>query len=182
MFRTGQSVTLARALPIFTQMGIEVLDERPYEIDLADGHNVWIYDFGLRLPAGTEFDEVRSRNVIEAVRLLWLEQIEQDGFNALVVRSTLTWWQVNILRAYAKYLRQAGTTFSQGYIEQALIDHAPIAAAHRRALRVPLRPRPRERDAGRERRHEPHRRDRGGCSPTSPASTRTASSARCSVW
>src|SRR3954469_14182040 len=129
VFRTGQSVSLARALPIFTQMGIEVLDERPYEIDLADGEDVWIYDFGLRLPGGTEFDEVRSRNVIEAVRLLWLEQIEQDGFNALVVRSTLTWWQVNILRAYAKYLRQAGTTFSQGYIEQALIEHGPIAAA-----------------------------------------------------
>ncbi|MDT4911624.1 MAG: glutamate dehydrogenase [Pseudonocardiales bacterium] len=129
VFRTGQSVSLARALPIFTQMGIEVLDERPYELELAGGASVWVYDFGLRLPPGTDFDEVRSRNVIEAVRLLWLEQIEQDGFNALVVRTALTWWQANILRTYAKYLRQAGTTFSQGYIEQALIDNAPIAEA-----------------------------------------------------
>jgi glutamate dehydrogenase len=129
VFRTGQAVSLARALPIFTQMGIEVLDERPYEIDLSDGETVWIYDFGLRLPAGTQFDESRARHVIEALRLLWLEQIEQDGFNALVVRSNLTWWQANILRSYAKYLRQAGTTFSQGYIEQALIDNAPIAEA-----------------------------------------------------
>jgi glutamate dehydrogenase len=129
VFRTGQSVSLARALPIFTQMGIEVLDERPYELEVADAESVWIYDFGLRLPPGTDFDDVRSRNVIEAVRLLWLEQIEQDGFNALVVRTALTWWQANILRAYAKYLRQAGTTFSQGYIEQALIDNASIAEA-----------------------------------------------------
>jgi glutamate dehydrogenase len=137
VFRTGQAVSLARALPIFTQMGIEVLDERPYEIDLADDAEarsgvppvVWIYDFGLRLPAGTQFDETRARHVIEALRLLWLEQIEQDGFNALVVRSNLTWWQANILRTYAKYLRQAGTTFSQGYIEQALIDNARIAEA-----------------------------------------------------
>ena len=52
VFRTGTPVSLARALPIFTQMGIEVLDERPYEIELADGTTVWIYDFGLRLPAG----------------------------------------------------------------------------------------------------------------------------------
>jgi glutamate dehydrogenase len=129
VFRTGQTVSLARALPIFTQMGIEVLDERPYEIDLAEGDAAWIYDFGLRLPVGTVFDDTRSRNVIEAVRLLWLEQIEQDGFNALVVRTEMTWWQANILRAYAKYLRQAGTTYSQGYIEQALIDNAPIAEA-----------------------------------------------------
>jgi glutamate dehydrogenase len=129
VFRTGHAVSLARALPIFTQMGIEVLDERPYEIDVPDGEALWIYDFGLRRPPGTTFDETRSHNVIEAVRLLWLEQIEQDGFNALVVRSNLTWWQANILRTYAKYLRQAGTTFSQGYIEQALIDNAPIAEA-----------------------------------------------------
>jgi glutamate dehydrogenase len=131
VFRTGHSVSLARALPIFTLMGIEVLDERPYEIDVPDDESdvVWIYDFGLRLPVGVTFDETRSGNVIEAVRLLWLEQIEKDGFNALVVRSRLTWWQTNILRMYAKYLRQVGTTFSQGYIEQALIDNAPIAEA-----------------------------------------------------
>jgi glutamate dehydrogenase len=131
VFRTGHSVSLARALPIFTLMGIEVLDERPYEIDVPDDESdvLWIYDFGLRLPVGVTFDETRSGNVIEAVRLLWLEQIEKDGFNALVVRSRLTWWQTNILRMYAKYLRQVGTTFSQGYIEQALIDNAPIAEA-----------------------------------------------------
>jgi glutamate dehydrogenase len=127
VFRTGHAVSLARALPIFTQMGIEVLDERPYEIDVAEGDTLWIYDFGLCLPAGTQFDDVRAHNVIETLRLLWLEQLEQDGFNALVVRSNFTWWQANILRTYAKYLRQAGTTFSQGYIEQALIENTAIA-------------------------------------------------------
>ncbi len=127
VFRTGHAVSLARALPIFTLMGIEVLDERPYEIEVAEGDTLWIYDFGLRLPAGTAFDQARADNVIEAVRLLWLEQIEQDGFNALVVRTNLTWWQANVLRTYSKYLRQAGTTFSQGYIEQALIDNTAIA-------------------------------------------------------
>ncbi|PZS17832.1 MAG: NAD-glutamate dehydrogenase [Pseudonocardiales bacterium] len=129
VFRTGQSVSLARALPIFTQMGIEVLDERPYQFELADGLDVWIYDFGLRLPAGIEFDALRAGHVIEALGLLWREQIEQDGFNALVVRTGMTWWQANVLRAYAKYLRQAGTTFSQGYIEQALVDNPSIALA-----------------------------------------------------
>jgi glutamate dehydrogenase len=127
VFRTGASVSLARALPIFTQMGIEVLDERPYGIESGDGSDVWIYDFGLRLPAGVDFDEVRAGNVVDAVRLLWRDQIEQDRFNELIVRTPLTWWQANILRAYAKYLRQAGTPYSQGYIEQALIEYPTIA-------------------------------------------------------
>ncbi|HJQ42005.1 MAG TPA: NAD-glutamate dehydrogenase, partial [Jatrophihabitantaceae bacterium] len=131
VYRTGQTVSLARALPIFTQMGIEVLDERPYQISLqgADDSEIWIYDFGLRLPAGVDFDAERSEHVIDALRLLWREEIEQDGFNALVVRTPMTWWQANILRAYAKYLRQAGTPYSQGYIEQALVEHPGIAVA-----------------------------------------------------
>ncbi len=131
VFRTGRPVSLARALPIFTQMGIEVLDERPYELELADRDrdDVWIYDFGLRLPAGVDFDEQRAINVVDTVDLLWQAKIEQDGFNALVVQADLTWWQANVLRTYAKYLRQAGTTFSQGYIEQCLVDHRDIACA-----------------------------------------------------
>jgi glutamate dehydrogenase len=129
VFRTGRPVSLARALPIFTQMGIEVLDERPYEIELSGREDVWIYDFGLKLPPGCEFDDERTRNVIDALRLLWRGEIEQDGFNALVVRADLTWWQVNVLRTYAKYMRQAGTTFSQGYIEQCLVENTDIACA-----------------------------------------------------
>jgi glutamate dehydrogenase len=129
VFRTGRPVSLARALPLFTQMGIEVLDERPYEIELVGRDDVWIYDFGLRLPAGCEFDEQRSRNVVATIKLLWRGELEEDGFNALVVRADLTWWQANLLRAYAKYLRQAGISFSQGYIERALVDHPDIACA-----------------------------------------------------
>ena len=60
VFRTGQSVSLARALPIFTQMGIEVLDERPYEIELADGERG--LDLRLRAAAAgraCDFDDDR---------------------------------------------------------------------------------------------------------------------------
>jgi glutamate dehydrogenase len=127
VYRSGAPLSLARALPIFTQMGIEVLDERPYELDRRDGTKVWIYDFGLKLPAGVDLDEATTAKVLDALPLLWRGEIEQDGFNALVPLVGLTWWQTNVLRAYAKYLRQAGTAFSQGYIEQAMIDNAPIA-------------------------------------------------------
>jgi glutamate dehydrogenase len=127
VYRTGDPLSLARALPIFSQVGIEVLDERPYEITRPDGTASYIYDFGLRLPAGASLDTDRAVDVVDTLRLLWREEIEQDGFNALVLRAGLTWWQANILRAYAKYLRQGGTTFSQGYMEQALAEHPEVA-------------------------------------------------------
>ena len=52
--------------------------------------------------------------------------IEDDGFNALVLDAHLTWRQVVMLRAYAKYLRQAGTTFSQDYIERVLRSNTTV--------------------------------------------------------
>ena len=127
VYRSGTPLSLARVLPIYSQMGIEVLDERPYELNRRDGSTVWIYDFGLKLQPGVNLDDATTAKVLDALPLLWHGEVEQDGFNALVPLAGLTWWQANVLRAYAKYLRQAGTTFSQGYIEQALTDNAQIA-------------------------------------------------------
>ncbi|HEY2041495.1 MAG TPA: NAD-glutamate dehydrogenase [Jatrophihabitans sp.] len=127
IFRTGTPLSLGRTLPLLEQMGIEVLDERPYEVERTDGTAAWIYDFGLRIGEGVDFSAERSAAVIDTLRELWQGGIEQDGFNALVVRAGLTWQQATVLRAYAKYLRQAGTTFSQGYIEQTLSQNTTIA-------------------------------------------------------
>src|SRR5262249_4813014 len=59
----------------------------------------------------------------------WRGAIENDGFNRLVLLAELTWRQVALLRAIAKYLRQGGTTFSQTYMEQTLAAHPDIAPA-----------------------------------------------------
>jgi glutamate dehydrogenase len=127
IFRTGTPLSLGRTLPMLEKMGIEVLDERPYEITRSDDTQAWIYDFGLKLGEGVDFGAERSAAVIETLRVLWRGDVEQDGFNALVVRAGLTWQQSTVLRAYAKYLRQAGTTFSQGYIEETLSQNPVIA-------------------------------------------------------
>jgi glutamate dehydrogenase len=127
IFRTGTPLSLGRTLPMLERMGIEVLDERPYEIERNDGTSAWVYDFGLKLGEGVDFSAERSSAVIDTLRVLWRGGVEQDGFNALVVRAGLTWQQATVLRAYAKYLRQAGTNFSQGYIEETLSQHTGIA-------------------------------------------------------
>jgi len=59
---------------------------------------------------------------------VWEGRAESDGFNALVLGGELTWRQVVILRAVAKYLRQTGSTFSQAYVEATLVANVSIAA------------------------------------------------------
>jgi hypothetical protein len=54
-------------------------------------------------------------------------EIENDGFNRLTPLAALPADDVLLLRAYAKYLKQAAFPFSQPYIEQTLAAHPAIA-------------------------------------------------------
>lgn len=126
-------LSLTAVLPMFTHMGVEVVDERPYEIQRADGVKLYIYDFGLRVKGekvwqGEGAGRDRLRELFQdAVGAVWHGRAESDGFNALVLGAGLTWRQVVILRAVAKYLRQTGSTFSQDYVESALVQNLRLA-------------------------------------------------------
>ncbi|MCM0674056.1 NAD-glutamate dehydrogenase [Micromonospora phytophila] len=127
VYRYGEPMMLSAVLPVLHSLGVQVVDEHPYEVDRIDGR-VYLYDFGLRLPEGhQELAEVRP-HVENAFAAAWRGEAEVDGFNELVLRGGLTWRQVCVLRAYAKYLRQAGTVFSQDYMEQTFIAYPRIAA------------------------------------------------------
>ncbi|MFD6342672.1 NAD-glutamate dehydrogenase [Streptomyces sp. NPDC060131] len=123
IYRSGEQVSLSAVLPVLQRLGVEVVDERPYELRCSDRTHAWIYDFGLRLPQGgggdylTEDDRQRFQDAFAAV---WTGAAENDGFNSLVLRAGLDWRQAMVLRAYAKYLRQSGSTFSQDYMEDTL--------------------------------------------------------------
>ncbi|PWU53913.1 NAD-glutamate dehydrogenase [Micromonospora globispora] len=126
VYRYGEPMMLSAVLPVLHSLGVRVVDEHPYEVDRVDGR-VFLYDFGLRLPeAHQELAEVRP-HVENAFAAAWRGEAEVDGFNELVLRAGLTWRQVVVLRAYAKYMRQAGTVFSQDYMEQTFIAYPRIA-------------------------------------------------------
>ncbi|WP_030666798.1 NAD-glutamate dehydrogenase [Streptomyces cellulosae] len=125
IYRKGGSITLSAVLPVLNRLGVEVMDERPYELRCSDRSVAWIYDFGLRMPrpkggSGDYLGDDGRERFQDAFAASWLGKAENDGFNALVLSAGLTWRQAMVLRAYAKYLRQAGSTFSQDYMEDTL--------------------------------------------------------------
>ncbi|HKH58367.1 MAG TPA: NAD-glutamate dehydrogenase [Rubrobacter sp.] len=128
LFRLGEQVSLSEILPLLEDMGVEVVDERPHEVKPAGSPPVWIYDFGLVHEAGDELQTGEVKEVFqEAFARAWRGTVENDSFNRLVLRARLTWREISILRAYCKYLRQTGTTFSQDYMEDALVNNHHIA-------------------------------------------------------
>jgi glutamate dehydrogenase len=122
LYRSGAPVSLSYMLPILQSMGVEVTDERPYAIERGDTGDAWIYDFGLRhRPVSEEASpETLHDRFADALAAAWHGRADIDGFQALVLEAGLNWRQVVVLRAYAKYLRQAGTRFSQEYLESAM--------------------------------------------------------------
>jgi glutamate dehydrogenase len=135
LYLAGEGMTLSQMLPVLQNMGVEVVDERPYELFREDGTRWWIYDFGLRIdPARVEEktpeQQQRQRNLFQdAFGAIWRGDAESDRFNSLVLSGGLSWRQAALLRAYSRYLRQAGVLFDQGDVEAAVLDHTEVATA-----------------------------------------------------
>ncbi|HEX8498132.1 MAG TPA: NAD-glutamate dehydrogenase, partial [Actinomycetales bacterium] len=133
----ADAVSLTSVLPAFGDLGVEVLDERPYELQLPSGRRVHVYDFGLRYTGARGWGDGQAREghddagrtaFEEAFAAVWEGRAESDGFNALVLGAGLSWRQVVVVRAYAKYLRQAGLTFSQVYVESCLLANVHLVS------------------------------------------------------
>lgn len=122
IYRRGESISLGALLPIFTSLGVSVVDERPYEVD---GYSAWIYDFGL----DGDLSERSRSSFIEAFHACWNGSIEVDGYNQLVVGADLPWRSIVILRTYGKYLRQAGNPYSDEFVQASLLTNAAVAKA-----------------------------------------------------
>ncbi len=128
LFHRDQPTPLSEVLPMLENMGLQVLGETPYKVELKDRAVRWIMDFSMMHSSGKDLilSEIKSK-FQDAFLKTWNGRAENDGFNRLVLSAGLDWRQTSILRAYAKYLWQIGFTFSQSYIEETLAKHPLIA-------------------------------------------------------
>jgi len=127
LYRVGPALSLSKVLPMLASLGVEVIDERPYELSGLDVQT-FVYDVGLRYggPLADRPQAAAHAAFCETLLAMWDGRAEVDGFNCLVLAAGLDHRQVTVLRAYAKYLHQAGTPFGQATIEAALVAHPEI--------------------------------------------------------
>jgi glutamate dehydrogenase len=120
-----REMSLTEVLPVFTDMGVEVTDERPYTLVGRDGVTRYIYDFGMEASSPEVWSGAHGRSEEEAARVfeeafgaVWARTAESDSLNSLVLTAGLGWRDVVILRTVVRYLRQV-STFSLEYVEEA---------------------------------------------------------------
>ena len=128
LFHKGDPLHLSDVLPILENFGLRVIGESPYAIKTSDGENYWILDFSMLINGESDFN-VRTVSTLfqEAFAKVWQGDLEDDGFNRLVLGAGLEGRRVSILRAFAKYERQIGGRFSQSYIEDTFARYPSIA-------------------------------------------------------
>jgi len=128
LFKYNEPIPLSDVLPMLENLGMRIVSERPYELTLADGNRIWIQDFDMQPPVtgGLNLDLIRA-HFQEAFEQTWRGYNENDGFNRLILLAKLDWRQACMLRACAKFLQQAGSPFSQNYMEQTMAAW-PLAA------------------------------------------------------
>ena len=120
-----QPTSLTELMPIFQHFGIDVIDERPFAVNRADGARFHIYDLGVRVPDSIDLD-ADTELLEDAYVAVSTDLAESDQFNRLILAHQIGWRDVTILRAYAKYLRQLGVTNTYGFIATALHSNPEV--------------------------------------------------------
>ncbi len=128
LFLHNQAQPLSRIFPIFESMGLKMISERPYEVDLGPNTTVWIQDFDMEPAVEQRLElETVEASFTRALQHLVDGTMESDGFNRQIVQAQMVPRQVTLLRALSRYLLQTGMPFSQTYMEE-VISRYPLLA------------------------------------------------------
>ena len=130
VFGRQKPMALSDILPMLEKMGLRVLAARPYIIKTDDQISYWIINFEMTTAYDIRGEVLEVKKIFQkAFAKVCRGEIENDGFNRLVLAAKLGWREVVALRAVCKYLLQTQVPFSQTYMEQTLAEHPGIARA-----------------------------------------------------
>ena len=130
IYHHGAPVSLSRRVPILENMGFRVISERTFEIGDEASEPVFIHDMELESAYGKPIDLTDEGALFKEVFLsVWRGDADNDGYNALAQTAALGAPAIGILRAYGRYLQQAGIPQSQDFIAATLNRYPQIAGA-----------------------------------------------------
>ncbi len=124
LYQHGGTIALSDAVPALENFGFHVVEDVPTELD--NGRLGTIHDFHLTSFAGLDEAGIIARaGVLEnAIADVLNGAAEDDPFNRLITVAALSAQEANWLRAWYRYLRQAGLNYGIPTVVDAL-QHAP---------------------------------------------------------
>ncbi|WP_432201459.1 NAD-glutamate dehydrogenase [Erythrobacter sp. W53] len=129
LYQAEGSLPLSDAVPTLENFGFHVESEVPTLLD--DGRLGTIHDFHLKLGDNLKIDDVLARapTIEGAIAAVVNGEAENDVFNRLVPEAALDATEAGWLRAFYRYLRQAGMGFTIYTVVDALSGAPDITRA-----------------------------------------------------
>ncbi len=128
LYHRHEPIHLSDVLPMLENFGLRVIDESPYKVTSEDGAVNWVMDFSMLHKRSSDFDMEKAQALFQdGFANVWDTKLEDDAFNRLILGASITGRMVTIVRAYAKYMRQIGSSFSIDYIANTMASYPDIA-------------------------------------------------------
>ncbi len=130
IYHYGTPVPLTERVPLLENMGFRVISERTFEVGEDDdaAAQVFIHDMELENAFEGSIDLADGGALFEEMFLaVWRNEHDNDRLNALAQTARLRASEIAILRAYSRYLQQAGIPQSQDFIAATLNRYPHIA-------------------------------------------------------
>lgn len=108
LYLVGERLILSDFMPILENAGLRVIEVTPYTISGADLSERMVYSFTVQDPEAGQVPPERADALAEAVLAVRAGESVTDPFNALVLRASLNWREVDVVRMYANYAFQSG--------------------------------------------------------------------------
>ncbi|MFT7218693.1 MAG: glutamate dehydrogenase, partial [Candidatus Azotimanducaceae bacterium] len=125
VFHQGSPLPLSDQVPKLENLGFRITEEKTYRVQRKEGSWITIHDFKLFFE--TQLDLLAIGDLFnESFSAIWLGVAEDDSFNRLILGAGLNWRQVNLLRVYARYMKQIGFAFGQTFISDTLFSHQDV--------------------------------------------------------
>ena len=122
-------IYLTSILPVLNHFGLVVIDGYPTDVTPV-GSKLRMDTFRLDDVPGIDRDTLLSRKrlLVDALEAVFANEVETDELDALVIRSGLTWREVDVVRGYTHYLRQLQVKVSPTRVREVLLGKPRLVA------------------------------------------------------
>lgn len=128
IYKLGEGLTLSAVVPYLENIGFQVIEETTTSVFSSKNTSITIHKFAVTSSSldRNNFDRIRGV-LLPALKLIFINRVESDKLNFLLLNPGLDHLQVSLLRTISNYLWQIKAVSSDQLALNALIDNPKIA-------------------------------------------------------
>ncbi|MGR8935693.1 MAG: NAD-glutamate dehydrogenase domain-containing protein, partial [Gammaproteobacteria bacterium] len=126
-FYSYREYFLDECIPVLANLNLRLVDQVQFTITV-DDVKLYLKSFEIKAaPAKAEPLHRLRQRLLDTVRALFYQRVDNDALNSLQVLTGMTWKEIDVLRAYRNYYVQLGFQSARDSFHRALIKHPQIA-------------------------------------------------------